>query len=58
MAKLGPVDGDTHVTTGIVGTYGYAAPEYMATGKSPHLPLVLDDHMTPNKVVTGFEFVN
>ncbi|KAF7139933.1 hypothetical protein RHSIM_Rhsim06G0006400 [Rhododendron simsii] len=32
LAKLGPVDGDSHVTTGIVGTYGYAAPEYMATG--------------------------
>lgn len=25
---------------------------------SPHLPLVFDDHMTPNKVVTGFEFVD
>lgn len=32
LAKLGPVDGDSHVTTRIVGTYGYAAPEYMATG--------------------------
>ncbi|GAA0163891.1 hypothetical protein LIER_19655 [Lithospermum erythrorhizon] len=32
LAKLGPVDGDSHVTTRVVGTYGYAAPEYMATG--------------------------
>uniref|UniRef100_A0A5B7C0P8 non-specific serine/threonine protein kinase n=1 Tax=Davidia involucrata TaxID=16924 RepID=A0A5B7C0P8_DAVIN len=32
LAKLGPSDGDSHVTTRIVGTYGYAAPEYMATG--------------------------
>lgn len=32
LAKMGPVNGDTHVTTKIVGTYGYAAPEYMATG--------------------------
>lgn len=30
---MGPVNGDSHVTTKIVGTYGYAAPEYMATGK-------------------------
>lgn len=29
---MGPVNGDSHVTTKIVGTYGYAAPEYMATG--------------------------
>ncbi|XP_055834956.1 probable serine/threonine-protein kinase PIX13 isoform X2 [Solanum dulcamara] len=32
LAKMGPVNGDSHVTTRIVGTYGYAAPEYMATG--------------------------
>ncbi|XP_059636830.1 probable serine/threonine-protein kinase PIX13 [Cornus florida] len=32
LAKLGPSNGDSHVTTGIVGTYGYAAPEYIATG--------------------------
>ncbi|XP_034674669.1 probable serine/threonine-protein kinase PIX13 isoform X2 [Vitis riparia] len=32
FAKLGPSDGDSHVTTQVVGTYGYAAPEYIATG--------------------------
>ncbi|XAR61541.1 Non-specific serine/threonine protein kinase [Bertholletia excelsa] len=32
LAKLGPAEGDSHVTTRIIGTYGYAAPEYMATG--------------------------
>ncbi|XP_027147936.1 probable serine/threonine-protein kinase PIX13 isoform X2 [Coffea eugenioides] len=32
LAKLGPVNGYSHVTTRVVGTYGYAAPEYMATG--------------------------
>ncbi|KAJ6731187.1 SERINE/THREONINE-PROTEIN KINASE CX32 CHLOROPLASTIC-RELATED [Salix viminalis] len=32
LAKLGPLNGDSHVTTKIVGTYGYAAPEYLATG--------------------------
>lgn len=34
LAKSGPEDGDSHVTTGVVGTYGYAAPEYVSTGKS------------------------
>ncbi|XP_019187787.1 PREDICTED: probable serine/threonine-protein kinase NAK [Ipomoea nil] len=32
LAKSGPEEGATHVTTRVVGTYGYAAPEYMATG--------------------------
>ncbi|KAK6116176.1 hypothetical protein DH2020_008445 [Rehmannia glutinosa] len=32
LAKSGPSDGNSHVTTKVVGTYGYAAPEYMATG--------------------------
>lgn len=32
LAKQGPLNGNSHVTTKVVGTYGYAAPEYMATG--------------------------
>ena len=32
LAKLGPVNGNSHVTTRVMGTYGYAAPEYVATG--------------------------
>nr|XP_043612702.1 probable serine/threonine-protein kinase PIX13 [Erigeron canadensis] len=32
LAKLGPINGESHVSTIIVGTYGYAAPEYMITG--------------------------
>lgn len=32
LAKLGPLNGNSHVSTGVLGTYGYAAPEYMATG--------------------------
>ncbi|CAL5416246.1 unnamed protein product [Camellia sinensis] len=31
LAKLGPINGNSHVTTRIIGTYGYAAPEYIAT---------------------------
>ncbi|RRT57557.1 hypothetical protein B296_00014104 [Ensete ventricosum] len=32
LAKHGPTDGDSHVTTRVMGTFGYAAPEYVATG--------------------------
>ncbi|KAJ4844536.1 putative serine/threonine-protein kinase pix13 [Turnera subulata] len=32
LAKFGPSGGESHVTTRVMGTYGYAAPEYIATG--------------------------
>ncbi|XP_064944949.1 probable serine/threonine-protein kinase PIX13 [Musa acuminata AAA Group] len=32
LAKNGPTGGQSHVTTRVMGTYGYAAPEYVATG--------------------------
>ncbi|GAB4833014.1 Probable serine/threonine-protein kinase pix13 [Ancistrocladus abbreviatus] len=31
LARLGPASGSSHVTTQAVGTYGYAAPEYITT---------------------------
>ncbi|KAK6929172.1 Protein kinase domain [Dillenia turbinata] len=33
LARLGPSDGLSHVSTAVVGTVGYAAPEYMQTGR-------------------------
>ncbi|BFG22418.1 hypothetical protein CerSpe_086920 [Prunus speciosa] len=32
LARLGPSDGFSHVSTAVVGTVGYAAPEYIQTG--------------------------
>ncbi|KAB2084060.1 hypothetical protein ES319_A05G309200v1 [Gossypium barbadense] len=33
LARLGPSDGLSHVSTAVVGTIGYAAPEYIQTGR-------------------------
>ncbi|KAJ6699818.1 hypothetical protein OIU79_012959 [Salix purpurea] len=33
LAKAGPQGDKTHVSTRVVGTYGYAAPEYVMTGR-------------------------
>jgi len=33
LAKLGPSGDKTHVSTRVMGTYGYCAPEYAMTGK-------------------------
>ncbi|KAK9748481.1 hypothetical protein RND81_02G060400 [Saponaria officinalis] len=33
LAKLGPAEDKTHVSTRVMGTYGYCAPEYAASGK-------------------------
>ncbi|RDX73279.1 putative serine/threonine-protein kinase PIX13, partial [Mucuna pruriens] len=46
LAKLGPSGGQSHVTTRVMGTYGYAAPEYIATG-----------HLYVNSDVYGFGVV-
>jgi len=32
LAKDGPTGDNTHVSTRVMGTYGYSAPEYVATG--------------------------
>ncbi|KAK2656838.1 hypothetical protein Ddye_009890 [Dipteronia dyeriana] len=32
LAMRGPCDEESHVNTSVMGTYGYAAPEYVATG--------------------------
>jgi serine/threonine protein kinase len=34
LAKAGPTGDRTHVSTQVMGTQGYAAPEYVATGAS------------------------
>ncbi|GAA0157801.1 hypothetical protein LIER_14988 [Lithospermum erythrorhizon] len=33
LAKIGPTGEQTHISTRVMGTYGYCAPEYASTGK-------------------------
>lgn len=51
LAREGPKDDRSHVTTEVIGTQGYAAPEYLATGFS----LLIDSicmHVPTNKHIT------
>lgn len=32
LAKLGPKEGETHLSTQVMGSLGYVAPEYILTG--------------------------
>lgn len=58
LAKLGPINGNSHVTTNPVGTYGYAAPEYVATG---HLYVKSDVYgfgVVLLEIITGLRVVD
>ncbi|KAK7300298.1 hypothetical protein RJT34_11140 [Clitoria ternatea] len=46
LARDGPIGDNTHVSTRVIGTHGYAAPEYVATG-----------HLTPRSDVYSFGVV-
>ncbi|XP_076937076.1 putative serine/threonine-protein kinase PBL17 [Bidens hawaiensis] len=46
LAKDGPMGDQTHVSTRVMGTYGYAAPEYVMTG-----------HFTARSDIYGFGVV-
>ncbi|XP_047952187.1 probable serine/threonine-protein kinase PBL17 [Salvia hispanica] len=46
LARVGPTGDQTHVSTRVMGTYGYAAPEYIMTG-----------HLTARSDVYGFGVV-
>lgn len=41
LAKDGPEGDKTHVSTRVMGTYGYAAPEYVMTGNFTAMLLFL-----------------
>jgi interleukin-1 receptor-associated kinase 4 len=50
-AKDGPTGDDTHVTTRLVGTQGYAAPEYLATGNTHAFSVKYSSYLVKVKLV-------
>ncbi|KAL4591292.1 hypothetical protein LXL04_004250 [Taraxacum kok-saghyz] len=54
LARNGPVGDNTHVSTRVVGTSGYAAPEYVATGTNTRLVM---RHLTVKNDVYSYGVV-
>ncbi|KAF2574048.1 hypothetical protein F2Q70_00000939 [Brassica cretica] len=58
LAKLGPSASQSHITTRVMGTQGYAAPEYVATG---HLYVKSDNYgfgVVLAEILTGLRAVD
>ncbi|GAV75813.1 Pkinase domain-containing protein [Cephalotus follicularis] len=53
LARLGPPEGLTHVSTAVVGTMGYAAPEYIQTGRLTYASDVWSYGVFLYELITG-----
>lgn len=53
LAKLGPVGDNTHVSTRVMGTYGYCAPDYAMSGKLTLKSDVYSFGMVLLELITG-----
>ncbi|GJN31105.1 hypothetical protein PR202_gb19463 [Eleusine coracana subsp. coracana] len=53
LAKLGPTGDDTHVSTRVMGTAGYCAPEYLMSGKLTVKSDIYSFGVVMLEVVTG-----
>ncbi|KAL1820128.1 hypothetical protein ACET3Z_014997 [Daucus carota] len=53
LAKFGPCDGNTHVSTRVMGTHGYCAPEYGISGKLTKRSDVFSFGVVLLEIITG-----
>ncbi|KAK3135178.1 hypothetical protein QOZ80_5BG0415490 [Eleusine coracana subsp. coracana] len=53
LAKLGPVGDKSHVSTRVMGTYGYCAPEYAMSGKLTKMSDIYSFGIVLLEVITG-----
>lgn len=53
LAKIGPVGDKNHVSTRVMGTYGYCAPEYALTGQLTKMSDVYSFGVVFLEMVTG-----
>ncbi|KAG8086014.1 hypothetical protein GUJ93_ZPchr0010g10001 [Zizania palustris] len=53
LAKLGPVGDKSHVTTRVMGTYGYCAPEYAMTSKLTKMSDIYSFGVVLLELITG-----
>ncbi|KAI5058176.1 hypothetical protein GOP47_0026346 [Adiantum capillus-veneris] len=58
LAKDGPTGDNTHVSTRVMGTLGYAAPEYVATGHLTAKSDVYSFGVVLLEILTGFKAVD
>ncbi|KAG0467458.1 hypothetical protein HPP92_018425 [Vanilla planifolia] len=58
LAKAGPQGDDTHVSTRVMGTYGYAAPEYVMTGHLSSRSDVYSFGVVLLELITGLKSID
>lgn len=58
LAKFGPVGDVSHVSTRVMGTYGYCAPEYASTGRLTMKTDIFSFGVVLLELLTGYRAVD